>query len=1066
MRAEEAGQDCAACGAGNPAAARFCGACGQRLASSPARAPELRPLTLMFCDIVGASALAAAVDPEDYAAAIAVFLGVTEKAVSRFGGTVTRYAGDGVMCHFGFPAAREDDAERAVHAALAIQADMEGVEGPDGQPMRARIGIAAGLVLVSDITRSGDPRDLGAYGEAPNLAHRLQTLAAPGAVVISASMHDALGGLFETRALGSHAVKGWLEPVPVWQVLAAARDVSRFEARRGGDLLPMLGRDAALARLRVLWKAAEAGRGDAVLISGEAGIGKSRLVAQLLAEIPRERQLRYFAAPYQRDAPLQPAIQQIEHDAGIAPDDPPATKLAKLRGLMPPTVDPLDFALVADLLLIPPASLPPVPAMGPAQRRERLLGALLAMLEAAAQQSARLLVFEDAHWSDPLTLDLAARVVRRLPDLPLLLLITSRTDGTPQLTSLPQVETIALDGLDAEQGVALIRHVARDVPLPADSVRAILARADGVPLFIEELTRAVVEAIAHAAPRAARRETERANVPISLHASLLERLDRLGPAREVAEAASIIGRRFDAAILARTMGRDAATLRPMLDRLVEAGIVLRREDEAGVQRFRFRHALLQDAASSVMPRPRYRALHAAVADVLESDFPALAVAEPQLLATHRAEAGQAENAARWWLRSAQLAMRRSAVKEALTLLDRGFAQLRTLPDADARVTLELELEVLAGQALLVTQGHAAPETRAAFARARLLCARAPSSPFVMVAMHGQWTNALLRGEMALAEARAEELRVMGDARQVPEWQCTGWRAVGITAYIAGDFQRCVTALDRFLGLYDRPRHQLLGSLTVHDPEISGRCYRSWGLLWLGRSGEARAEALAALAAAQAIGHPYTVAHAIFTLAKIEQMRGADAAARQRVEETLALSESGNVPFFEHVARIFLGAAIGRGGDPQAGLALVRAGIAWHRATECWAYLPGFLAIEGELMALAGETDAALTRFEEAFARVDLSGARWDLPELHRQHALVQQRAGRMAEAEAALRRGHALAEAFPLRRLHTALSLAAFLDTTGRAAEGHALLAAALEGHDEREAPILHHARLQLSEPC
>jgi class 3 adenylate cyclase/predicted ATPase len=1051
---------CPACGTACRPGARFCGDCGQRLIAAPARAvsPELRPLTLMFCDIVGSSAMSAAVGPEEYAASIAAFIRATEDAVTRFGGTVTRYVGDGVLAYFGFPAAREDDPERAVHAALALQATVAGLTAPDGRPLRVRIGLATGLVLVSDIARTGDPRDLGVYGETPNLAARLQSLAEPGTVVVSASVHRALGGLFEFRDLGERRVKGWAEPVAVWQVLRPLRDVSRFEARHAGGALPMLGRDAPLARLRALWARAAGGQGQAVLVTGEPGIGKSRLAAQLLAETPRDLQLRYFTAPHQQGMALQPAILQIEHDSGIAPEDAAADKLAKLRRLLPDTTDPLDLVLIAELLLIPAEGLPPAPPMGPTQRRERLLRAMLAMLEAATRQSPRLLVFEDAHWADPLTRDLIGRAVARLPHLPLLLLVTTRPEFVPDWETAPQVERIPLEGLDAEEALALMRQVARDVPLPPDLVAAILERADGVPLFLEELTHAVVETIAQATPRAQAAAPGRAAVPVSLHASLLARLDRLGPAREVAEVGAVIGRQFDMRLLAATMRRETAALRPMLDRLVEAGIVQRGGDE-----FRFRHALLQDTARGLLPRERYRTLNADVADALEADFPQLSAAQPQLVAIHRTEAGQAQQAVPWWLRSAQLSMRRSAVAEALALLDKGSALLATLPDSDWRAGIALEMEVLAGHALLVTQGHAAPETRAAFARARDLCARAPSSPMVMIAMHGQWTNALLRGEMALASERAEELRAMGEARQVAEWQCTGWRAIGITSYLTGDFSRSVDALTRSFGFYDPRQHSVLASVTVHDPLISGRCYRSWGLLWLGRSAEARREACAALEAARATRHPYTVAHAIFTLAYIDLWRGDIDAARQGIEETLHLSESSGVPFFEHVARIFRGVLDGRAGDPQAGLAQIRAGIAWHDATECWAYVPGYLASEAELLALAGDTEAALRRLDEAFDGARRSGAVWDLPEFHRQRGIVLRRAGRDAEAEAALRRALDLGARLPLRHLHAALSLADLLDATGRPDAAGAVLASALGRLDEADAPVVAAARARLA---
>ncbi|RAI58149.1 adenylate/guanylate cyclase domain-containing protein [Roseicella frigidaeris] len=1067
---------CAGCGAVLPATARFCSECGLRqspgraaLQPGPPRSRELRPMTVLFCDVVGSTSLAASADPEEFTEAITRFYRATTQAVAAHGGHLGRLVGDGVLVYFGYPAAQEDDAERAVRAALDILDAVAALPMRAGAPLAVRIGISTGLVVVADLADTGDPRHLDVFGETPNLAARLQALAEPGTVLVSDSVRRLVGALFEFRDLGRHPMKGWPEPVQAWQALGIAQSPDRFAARTGGASLPLLGREAALERLQALWHEACRGTGRVVLISGEAGIGKSRLVAQLLRQTESRIVIRYFAAPHQQGMPLQPVLQQLERDSRIQPDDPPATRLDKLRGILS-TLPPAEFAMIAEQLSLAGPGLAPVPPMPPQRRRERLLQALADNLAATARLRPVLTVLEDAHWADPTTRELLTLWIERVTTLPVLSVITARPEFAPAWLAAPGVERLTLAPLAEPAAAELVRYVARDVPLPAPITRDILRRADGVPLFLEELTRAVVEQIAQAgsdpAPGApgpaARRESERASVPVSLHASLLARLDRLGEARQLAELASVIGREFDPALLAALLDRPAEALAPMLDRLVESRVLLR---HAGGARYRFRHALIQDAALGMLPRERYRALHGQVADILEQRFPASAAAQPQVIAHHRTEATQSELAVGWWLRGAQQALQRAAMEEALVQLRRGIALLRTLPESEAHDRAELEMQLLAGHALLSLRGHSALETGEAYDRARQLAERLPGQPQLRTAMHGQWSHAWMRGRMDQAAERAEALLAQATARGSSGALAAAHSAMGHSRFLRGQFAAAIESLDLALAEDARTVRDRSGGLTAQATIISTRCYAAWARAITGRLPEARRDLAATLAAAEASGFPFAIAYGHYAIGRFDYDRGDEEACIARLRGAIALCEEHEVRYIDMAAKAITGLLLGRRGEVEEGLALVRACIAWNRGMQAMTFVPSFLGMEAELMAITGDTGGALARMETGFGLLAESGAVWEEAVLLRQRGEILRMAGQAAEAEAdlaaALRR--AAAQQAPLFGLHAAQPLAELLATTGRAAAGRDVLLDALAPFAGEAEPVVRRARTLLA---
>jgi class 3 adenylate cyclase len=587
--------------------------------AEPAGEAERRQITVLFCDLVGSTALSSRLDPEDLRDVIAAYHQTAAGTVARHGGYVASYMGDGVLAYFGWPRAHEDDPERAVAAGLDLVEAVGRLAAPGGPALQARVGIATGVVVVGD---AAGVRERGAVGETPNRAARLQALAEPDAVVIDAGTRRRLGGLFECRELGPVAAKGFPAPVRAWRVLRPTTLGSHSEAlHAAAGRAPLVGRDEEIKLLRRRWAQAKGGEGRVVLLSGEPGIGKSRLAAGLMERLAEEphTELHYFCSPQHRDSPLFPVVGQLERAAGFAREDAPEARRGKLEALLARATQRSDeVAMIADLLGLPAGDRHPLPELSPQERRERLLDALLAQLAGLAARRPVLMLFEDAHWSDPTSLELLGLAVERLRRLPALLVVTFRPEFRPLWAGLPRVTALALGGLGRREAAALVARTAGEAALPGEVVDEIVERTGGVPLFVEELTRAVVEADWHEAAAkggpAAAPLPSRA-VPAALYASLMARLDRLGPAREVAQIGAVIGREFSYELLAAVARRPDAELRGALECLVEAGLVFR-AGEPPRATYLFKHALVQEAAYGTLLRARRWALHAGIARVL------------------------------------------------------------------------------------------------------------------------------------------------------------------------------------------------------------------------------------------------------------------------------------------------------------------------------------------------------------------------------------------------------------------------------------------------------------------
>jgi class 3 adenylate cyclase/tetratricopeptide (TPR) repeat protein len=914
---------CPACGFENEPTARFCGGCGKPIGEAAAPAPattshaprtdtaERRQLTVMFCDLVGSTALASRLDPEDMREVLGAYHKCVAETIGRYDGFVARYMGDGVLAYFGYPHAHEDDAERAVRAGLAQIEAVRHLQTPER--LQIRIGIGTGLVVVGDLAGVGEAREWDIVGETPNLAARLQALAEPNAVVIGPRTRRDLGNLFEYRDLGAVELKGFAEPVQAYQVLHPSAMQSRFEALHSAELTPLVGRDEEIELLLRRWQQTKSGDGQVVLLSGEAGIGKSRITTALEEKLRSEphTRLRYFCSPYHAESVLHPTISQLEHAAGFKREDSPGAKFDKLAALLVRTAATSEeVALLAELLSLPVAEADAaVHRLSPQQKKERTFATLAAQLEGLARQAPVLMLFEDAHWADPSSRELLDRIVERATRLPVLLVITFRPEYQPPWASSPHVTALTLNRLDRREGAALVEKVTGDNALPAAIVSEIVERTDGVPLFLEELTKAVLEAAILGAGEGRKAVSafpaRSLAVPATLHASLMARLDRLGPtAKEIAQVGAAIGGDFSYELLAAVAQRNEAELRDALRRLVEAGLVFQRGMPPQAT-FLFKHTLVRDTAYSTLLRGQRQGLHARVGKALEKDFPEAIETEPEILAHHFTEAGLADTAVGYWLRAGKNAAARSANLEAIGHLRRGIEAVGHLPDGAPNDRLELDLQFVLGPCLIATAGPIADAALRTFERARELCERLQGPPEHLNVLYWLAVMRGVRGELQEAleatGAGIDIAKMRGDQPALINFL----RGCALALILMGRPAEALARTEEAIAVFNAgdDRTRTASRAAGQDAGVAGRAVMAWALWFLGYPDRAAKQMTAALNRADEIAHPHTQAYALYYASVLCILRGDVTVARLHAERCLSLSETHGFGLWRNLARI-------------------------------------------------------------------------------------------------------------------------------------------------------------------
>jgi predicted ATPase/class 3 adenylate cyclase len=1055
------GLACPRCATAAPGGAKFCSECGCRLAAasggagrpSPAVAApgiaragvatERRQVTAMFCDLVGSTPLSALMDPEDLRDVIGAYQRCITDEVGRLGGAVTKCLGDGVLACFGYPQAHEDDAERAIRAGLAAIEAVSRIQPRQGSALQLRVGVATGLAVVGDILGTGYAHRQDVAGETLHVAARLQGLAAPDALVIAGSTRRLVGDSFALRPLGEMDLRGFADPVEAWQVLGpnpasagrfGARQVPGAEQRAGR----LIGRRDEAALLLDRWRRASAGEGQVVLLSGEAGIGKSRLVAALRERVQEDGGLAAHAAlswscsTHQQDSPFHPVTAELAETAGLAPEDDGAQRSAKLAALAAPGPEHAgDAALLASLLLprapAPDATEPQEPARTLARLREETMGALLRRVEHLSARRPALVVVEDAHWIDQTSSEFLDLLVERAARLRVLVLVTGRPEFKPRWTGRSHVTACTLGALDAADSAALVAEVAHGAALPHTLAADIVERTDGMPLFIEELTRAILED-GEAVLRAGGATLDALSVPTRLQAFLLSRLDRLGPARDVAQVGAAIGREFPYDLLAAVAGKPAAALDAALGRLVEAGVVSPKDAPAH-RTYLFKHALIQDAAYDTMLRQTRRELHQRIARTLEENFPETVQAEPAVVARHCIAAGLTEQAVPYCLAAGKQAFGRSAMPEAVSHLRRGLALLAGLPEGGARDQCELDLHAVLGKALIATQGSAAPATGETYARANGLLLRLDAPTHLVPVMHGQWTHALLRADLAAARRYATDMLAIGGQRGDVTLTMMGHRFAGTTCFALGEFAAACDHLRQGVRLYDPARRAEYAALTVDDPRVVTRMYLTWSLLFAGHLDEARRQHEAALAEARGLRQPYTLAHALTAQAYAAVMLDDPGAALPVLGELVPLSRENGIAYHLAVATVFRGWCRAATGDVPGGLDEIKAGVEAYRAAGSLLYVPFFLALLADVLGRAGRIAEGLRCLDEAVGLAGATGGRSHDAEVHRIRGGLLATAGGARDrdtAEAAFRAAVAIArhQGAKLAELRAATQLA------------------------------------------
>jgi class 3 adenylate cyclase len=831
-------------------------------------AAERRQLTVLFSDLVGSTALASRLDPEELREVIGDYHRCVAAAVRRFDGFVAKYMGDGVLAYFGYPSAHEDDAERAVRAGLAVVEAVRGIAA--AEPLAVRIGIATGLVVVGDPVGEGEAHERGVVGETPNLAARLQALAEPDAVIIAPATRRLLGSRFLLRALGLHALKGFAEPVEAWAVDGMAAIEGRFEAGRGGGLAGFVGREFELGLLMDRWNQAQDGEGQVVLLSGEPGIGKSRLLGELRARLESAgaRSLRFHCSPYYANSALYPIIDNFERALRFARDDTAEQKLDKLEALIVGEYGcpRADIRFIAAMLSIPGDKRYGATTMMPQKFKDETLRALVDTTEAIARREPTVLLFEDAHWADPTTLELLDLLIHRVRNVPSLVVVTHRPEFLPRWSHHGHAATLGLTKLTRAQSSALVSRLTGGKALPGDLLEQILEKTDGVPLFVEELTKSILETGAlrdagdrwdYAGPAGA------LSIPATLRDSLMARLDRFAPVREVAQIGAAIGREFSYELLAAVAPQAALELDRALAQLVESGLAFQRGTPPDAV-YTFKHALVQDAAYDSLLRRRRQGLHGKIAEAIEAQFPRIGETKPELLAYHYTEAKQPETAIPLWQRAGRLALARTALVEAIANLNKGLELVAALPASAERDGMELDLRCLLGTGWMALKGWPAHEVWDSLHPALGLATVLRRNDALPPIFWGLFVNVLHRGRVAESLCWVTELMNAAETYADPDLLILGHTSAVIAYFCLGDLIKAREQAGRVLTLYSQERHGHLAGVLNGDPKTIGLVFSALSTWMLGYPEQALRISGAARDHARRRGHPFDLGWALTT----------------------------------------------------------------------------------------------------------------------------------------------------------------------------------------------------------
>jgi TOMM system kinase/cyclase fusion protein len=1017
---------------------------------------ERRQLTVLFCDLVDSTVLASQLDPEEWREVVRAYQETCAKVIARYEGHIAQSLGDGLLVYFGYPQAHEDDAQRAVRAGLGMVEAIGQLNTRLGRErdvqLAMRLGIHTGLVVVGDVG-GGTRQEQLALGETPNLAARLQGMAAPNTVVISAATLPLLGGFFACQSLGPHLLKGFPQPIEVYQVLYESMARSRLEAAGSTSLTPLVGREQEVGLLRERWAQVMDGRGQVVLLSGEAGIGKSRLVQVLTEQVASEPQAWLTpcqCSPYHQNSALYPMIELLER-VGLRfdRDEAPQQKLRKLEGFVVQYGLPLaeTVPLFAALLSISlGADYAPL-TVSPEQQKQKTLQAFLTIFLRIAAQQPVLFVMEDLHWVDPTTLEFLSLLVDQGPTARILALWTFRPDFRPPWTGRSHVTQVMLPRLPRRQAVEMAARVAHRKTLPAEVMEQVVAKTDGVPLFIEELTKMVLES------GLLQERTERYElsgplpplaIPVTLHDSLMARLDRLAAVKGLAQLGATLGREFSYELLQAVSPWDEGTLHRGLQQLVAAEF-LYQQGLPPQATYAFKHALIQEAAyQSLLKRTRQQ-YHQRIAQVLETQFPETTETQPELVAHHFTEASLTEQAVHYWHHAGQRASERSAHVEAIAHLRQGLALLETLPETPQRLQREVDMHIALGASLIATKGFAAPEVGETYTFARQLCEHLDHPHQLFPILRGLCSYYLTRAEYQAARALGEQLLTLAQQVQDAAMLMAAHRWMGQTWLMLGAPAAALTHFAQGMALYDPQQHHASAFISRQVANVVCHSHAALALWSLGYPDQGLRQIGEAVTLAQQSAHPFSLGFALSGAAVFHQYRREVRAVQERAEATIVLATEQGFQVWMAFGSMLYGWALAQQGQAQEGIEQITQGLLALRATGTEGGRPYFLALLADAHGIRGEPEAGLTALAEALALVDTTGERWYESELYRLKGvlLLQQSSDHQAEAETCFAQAMTIAQSQQAKswELRATTSLAKLWLQQGKRDEARELLA-------------------------
>jgi class 3 adenylate cyclase/predicted ATPase len=1026
---------------------------------------ERRQLTVLFCDLVGSTTLSALLDPEELREVVRAYHEMCAGVISRYEGHTAQHLGDGLLVYFGYPTAHEDDAQRAVRTGLEILAGLQPlntrlqptIRARLPHPIQVRIGVHTGLVVIGEVG-SREKREVLALGETPNIAARIQGQAAPDEVVISVATYRLVEGLFVCEDRGQPELKGVPTPLTLYHVVKEGEARSRFEVVVRKGLTPLVGREHELGLLRERWERVKDGEGQVVLLSGEPGIGKSRLVEVLKDTVVHEGAscVELHCSPYHQNSALYPVIAHLQRLLHFQADETPENKLEKLQHILSrsrfPQADTLP--LLAALLSLPhPEGCPPL-SLSPQRQKEKTHEAVVAWLCEEAKQRAVTYAWEDLHWTDPSTLELLTLFLDQVPTTRLLAVLTFRPEFTPPWGSHSYLSQLTLSRLGRTQAEMMVERVTGGKALPAEVVQQIASKTDGVPLFVEELTKTVVESglvreveghyeLSRPLPSLA--------IPSTLQDSLMARLDRLATVREIAQIGATIGREFPYDLLQAVSPLDEETLQKGLRQLVEAELVYR----SGVlpqARYLFKHALVQDTAYQSLLKNTRQQYHRQIAQVLEERFAETTETQPELLAHHYTGAGLKEQAIAYWHRAGERAIRRSANVEAIAHLTKGLELLKTLPDTPERTQHELTLQLALGAPLKATKGWAAPEVEQTYTRALELCRQVGETPQLFGVLGGLWVFYFDRAEYKTAHELAEQCLRLAQSVQNSYLLVWAHCVVGMTLFNLGEFALAQDHLEQGIARYDPQQHRALAfSAGTNEPGMTSLSEVALALWSLGYPDQALKRLHEALTLAQEVFHPLNLTFALANAALLHLLRREEQVTQERAEVLLALSSEQGFALFLAYGTILQGWALAEQGRGEEGIAQIHQGLVAQQATGAEGLRPHFLALLAEACGKVGQAEEGLSALSEALALVNKTGERFYEAELYRlkgELTLAQSSVQGLAssvqkEAEECFWKAIEIARRQSAKslELRAATSLARLWRQQGKKDEAHALLA-------------------------